>query len=103
MSRFPGMRTTGARMPIGGRKGPTSLTGMAALAGLALCLLFGCQATEPEEGSYLNFRNPELTLGLDSLFIFGINAAKGDTLPIRIWRKDEAFPPEAPYPPGLEG
>jgi hypothetical protein len=69
---------------------------------LVLGALFGCQSTDPEGGSYLRFRNPEMTAGLDSLFIVGINTAKGDTIPIRNWRKGQDFPPEAPYPPGLE-
>jgi hypothetical protein len=91
MTWLPWMRAAAARMPIG--------------AGLVLSILFvlsGCQSTDPDGGSFLNFRNPELIAGFDSLFIVGINSVKGDTIPIREWRKGEDFPPEAPYPPGLE-
>jgi hypothetical protein len=62
----------------------------------------GCLGSEAEGDSYLRFRNPELTAGLDSLHILGVNARKGDTLLIRSWHKGEDFPNEAAYPPGLE-
>jgi hypothetical protein len=103
MTRFPWMKRRGARLPTGARPA-APLFALLMLGALgALSVLSGCRSTDPDDGSYLRFRNPELTRGLDSLFILGINTVKGDTLPIRAWRKDEDFPPEAPYPPGLEG
>jgi hypothetical protein len=72
------------------------------MVSLALIFLFACQSTDPEGGTYLRFRNPELTAGLDSLNVLGINAAEDDTLPIHHWSKGEAFPSEVPYPPGLD-
>src|SRR4051812_17860849 len=62
----------------------------------------GCLAPDSDENSYLRFQNPELTTGLDSLQVLGVNARKGDTLAIRRWRKGEDFPSQAAYPPGLE-
>src|SRR4051794_38837089 len=64
--------------------------------------LSGCLAPEADGNSYLRFQNPELTAGLDSLQVLGVNARKGDTLAIRLWRKGEDFPTQAAYPPGLE-
>ena len=73
-----------------------------AMIPLAMILLSGCQSPDPEGGVYLRFQNPELAAGLDSLQVLGVNAAKGDTVPILRWFKGEAFPAEALYPPGLE-
>lgn len=69
----------------------------------AVCLLMaGCLGPDGDGGTYLRFENPEITAGLDSLRIDGINAAKGDTLSVLRWHKGETFPARAPYPPGLE-
>jgi hypothetical protein len=62
----------------------------------------GCLGPDGDGGAYLRFQNPEITAGLDSLRILGINAAKGDTVPVLRWHKGEGFPAQAPYPPGLE-
>lgn len=103
MIRFHGMPWMGARKPAGARASALVRTvARICLACSALSMLFNCLGPEPDEGRYLKFRNPELTAGLDSLSISGINTGKGDTLLIRTWRKGEDFPPEAPYPPGLE-
>ena len=73
------------------------LAGASGLIGLS-----GCQGTEAEDVTYLRFQNPELTAGLDSLHVMGVNVSKGDTIHIHMWRKGEDFPAEVAYPPGLE-
>jgi hypothetical protein len=70
-----------------------------AAAGLAGA---GCLGPDADSGAYLRFQNPEITAGLDSLRILGINTAKGDSVPVLRWHKGEGFPAQAPYPPGLE-
>src|SRR3954466_10607303 len=85
-------------------KVPRGRASIAAIAFLAVFAMIpsGCLAPETDGNSYLRFQNPELTAGLDSLQVLGVNARKGDTLMIRRWRKGEDFPSQAPYPPGLE-
>jgi hypothetical protein len=77
------------------------------LLAAAFCAVFammptGCLDPEPESESYLHFQNLGVTDSLDSLRVMGVNAQKGDTLPILGWVKGQGFPAEVPYPPELE-
>jgi hypothetical protein len=58
--------------------------------------------SDPDSNTYLEFQNPELTTGFDSMFVHGANAQKRDTLLIWKWLKNETFPAKIAYPPGLE-
>jgi len=83
-------------------RAPIAADVLAAFAIAFAIVLPGCLGPDAEGQSYLSFQNPELTAGLDSLNILGVNARKGDTLLIHHWLKGESFPAEAAYPPGLE-
>lgn len=88
--------------PYRGRWAATRSVRLAAVAAALAMSASGCLGPDPEATTSLRFQNPELTAGLDSLNVLGINARKGDTLPIRRWRKGQDFPATVPYPPGLE-
>jgi hypothetical protein len=74
----------------------------ATVAAACAASISGCLAPEDDAAPSLRFRNPELTVGMDSLHVLGANARKLDTLFILRWHKGEDFPSEVAYPPGLE-
>ena len=91
------------------RRRPGATAALFAFAAAFAMIPSGCLGPDPDRGSYLRFQNPELTAGLDSLRILGVNAHKGDTLLIQRWVTGKDFPAASPlsagfgsdlYPPG---
>lgn len=63
--------------------------------------ILSCQSNEADNESVIQFKNPGMAEGFDSLKVYGINEDDGDTVTIYEWKKGETFQGEVKYPPRL--